>query len=319
MERATALSASATAEVFERTRPLLFAIAYRMLGSVAEAEDIVQEAFLRYHRAVGGSEKEAVSSPKAYLVTVTTRLAIDQLRSARSRREQYVGQWLPEPVLTAESQVERYAELNESLSMAFLLLLERLSPVERAVFLLREVFAYGHQEIAAMVGKSEANVRQIAVRARRHVEGGRRRFQIAPAAQAELAGRFFTALQAGNVDDLMAVLAADVTMIGDGGGQAPALAEPATGRQRVARFLLGLARLAARLELGLRLEQVNGEPGAVVVDPVGRVTAVMVLEIKEGSVRAIRSIVNPDKLRHLGPVIGLGELLSSVGDQTEPG
>lgn len=315
MERAPAVSGDSEAEVFERTRPLLLAIAYRMLGSFAEAEDVVQEAFLRYHRAVGTSGTEAVGAPKAYLVTVTTRLAIDQLRSARSRREQYVGQWLPEPVLTPDSQVERSAELNESLSIAFLMLLERLSPLERAVFLLREVFEYGHREIAEIVGKSEANVRQIAVRARRHVDGGRGRFEVAPAAHAELAQRFFTALQAGDVDALMAVLAVDVTMIGDGGGQAPALAEPATGRQRVARFLLGLARLAARLGLGIRLEQVNGEPGAVVADPAGRVTAVMALEIEEGSVRAIRSVVNPDKLRHLGPVVSLGELLDSVGDQ----
>jgi RNA polymerase sigma-70 factor (ECF subfamily) len=311
MQGATAPSESATAEVFEGTRPLLLAIAYRMLGSVSEAEDIVQEAFLRYHRTVGGSAKKAVGSPKAYLVTVTTRLAIDQLRSARSRREQYVGQWLPEPVLNADSPVERHAELNESLSMAFLLLLERLSPVERAVFLLREVFDYGHREIAAMVGKPEASVRQIAVRARRHVEDGRRHSEIDPVAHAELAGRFFTALQAGNIDDLMAVLASDVTMIGDGGGRAPALAEPATGRERVARFLLGLARLASRLELRLRLEQVNGEPGAVIVDPAGRVAAVMAVEIADGSVRAIRSVVNPAKLRHLGPVVNLGELMGS--------
>lgn len=166
-----------------------------MLGSVSEAEDVVQEAFVRYHTAAGGGE--AIGSPKAYLATVTTRIAIDQLRSARTRREHYVGQWLPEPLLTGENQVERYAELNESLSMAFLVLLERLSPVERAVFLLREVFDYSHAEIAEMVGKSAANVRQIAVRARRHVDEGRPRYETDRSGHDELARRFFAALKDG--------------------------------------------------------------------------------------------------------------------------
>jgi RNA polymerase sigma-70 factor (ECF subfamily) len=335
------ISEAPEAEIYERTRPLLLAIAYRMLGSVSEAEDVVQEAFVRYHTAA--ARGEAVGSPKAYLATVTTRISIDQLRSARVRRERYVGQWLPEPLLTGlhgrpaawnallgdraksgwstgldgGSEVERYAELNESLSMAFLVVLERLSPVERAVFVLREVFEYTHAEIARIVGGSEANIRQIAVRARRHIDEGRPRFELDRSGHAQLAGRFFAALRDADVDGLLSTLAVDVTVIGDGGGLAPAAAQPVSGRERVVRLLLGLARLAARLGLELQEAEVNGGPGALAVDREGRLTSVLALDIAGGSVRAVRSVANPDKLRHLGPVVNAGDLLKAVGDQPE--
>ncbi len=286
--------------VYEAIRPLLFSIAYRMVGSVSEAEDLVQEAFLRYHQALDG---EAVASPKAYLSAVTTRLAIDHLRSARVRREQYVGAWLPEPILTdPESEAERHAETADSLSLAFLVLLERLSPVERAVFLLREVFGYGYDEIAEIVRKTEDNVRQIAVRARRHVEQARPRFEADHRRREELARRFFAAIEQGDTEGLVSMLAADVVLYGDGGGKAPAVAEPVVGRERVARFLLGLARQARRLGLRLRPTEVNGQPGVMATDGEGRPVGVTSLDIADGVVQAVRSVVNPDKLRHLGPV-----------------
>ena len=300
------------ADVYQSTRPLLFGIAYRMLGSVSEAEDIVQEAFVRYHRAASGDDP--IGSPRAYLSTITTRLAIDHLRSARVRRERYIGQWLPEPILTGDG-VEALVERRESLSLALLALLERLSPLERAVFVLREVLDIDHREIARMVGRTEAHVRQMAVRARRHVQEGRPRFTTDRAARNELARRFFAALEAGDMAALISLLAADVTMSGDGGGRAPALAEPARGRERVARFLLGLARLGLRLGLGLRLTEVNTEPGALVMDPEGRVVAVMAVAVDGGSVHAIHSMVNPDKLRHLGPVVGLAELMGAGAER----
>src|SRR5919198_618492 len=230
-----------SAEAHEELRPLLFSIAYRMIGSVAEAEDVVQEAFLRFHQAtLAGTE---VENPKAYLSSVTTRLAIDHLRSARARRERYVGPWLPEPLITdEESEVERHAETADSLSMAFLLLLERLSPVERAVFLLREVFGHGYDEIAEVVGKSEDNCRQLAVRARRRIQEGKPRFEASKRERDTLARRFFAAMEEGDVEGLKELLAADAGMYGDGGGKAPAVGRPVHGAERVARLLHGLAR-----------------------------------------------------------------------------
>src|SRR3954471_334089 len=214
------------AETYEALRPLLFSIAYRMVGSVAEAEDIVQEAFLRHHRAVQEEDVE-VQTPKAYLSAITTRLAIDHLRSARVRRETYVGPWLPEPLLTDPGpDPSEQAELADSLSLAFLVLLESLSPVERAVFLLREVFGYGYDEIARIVGKSEDNARQLAVRARRHIDERRPRFEADRRARQELAERFFAAARDGDVEGLEQLLAQDVVMYGDGGGKAPAAGRP---------------------------------------------------------------------------------------------
>ena len=290
------------AAVFQEFRPLLFSIAYRMLGSVAEAEDIVQEAFLRYHRMV--SDGSPVDSPRAFLSTVTTRLSIDHVRSARVRRETYVGEWLPEPLLTDSGAVDpaRHAEDADSLSMAFLLLLERLSPVERAVFLLRDVFAYEFAEIAEIVGRSEPNCRQLVVRARRHVAEGKPRFDASRAKRQELSNRFFAALGDGDMDDLVSLLAGDVLVYGDGGGNGPSWGRPIAGRDHVVRLLLGLGEQMRQVHLEIRQVEINGQPGALVLDPDGRLTNVFSLEIADGAVQVIRSVINPDKLRHLGPL-----------------
>jgi RNA polymerase sigma-70 factor (ECF subfamily) len=280
-------------------RPLLFSIAYRMLGSVAEAEDVVQEAFLRFHRAQ--EEGVAVEAPKAYLASVTTRLAIDHLRSARVRRETYVGEWLPEPVVGGkEPNVERNVALAESLSMAFLVVLEALSPVERAVFLLREVFDYGYDEIAVIVEKTEENCRQIFIRARRHLEAGRPRFEAPTAKHEDLARRFLAACEDGRLDELVALLAADATFHGDGGGKATATVNPVLGRERVARLMHGLFGRRAALGVHARATTVNGQPGVLFLDGDDRLISVMALEIRDGAVQAIRSVVNPEKLGHLG-------------------
>ncbi|HEX2104215.1 MAG TPA: RNA polymerase sigma-70 factor [Solirubrobacteraceae bacterium] len=289
-----------TGDAYAELRPYVFAIAYRMVGSVSEAEDLVQEAFLRLHRAAAAGER--VESPRAYLATVVTRLAIDHLRSARSRRETYVGTWLPEPLVGAGDDVAAQAEQADSLSLAFLVVLETLSPVERAVFLLREVFDFGYDEIAAIVGRSEANCRQIALRARRHVEARRPRFDPSPERREELADRFFAAAQEGDTDALVELLAADVAIYGDGGGRAPALRRPAHGAIRVARLLAQWGRLVARG--GVRVERVtvNGQPGLRSFDADGRTVNVLALHVVAGRIAQIHSIINPDKLRHLGPV-----------------
>jgi RNA polymerase sigma-70 factor, ECF subfamily len=297
-------------DAYRELRPLLFSIAYRMVGSVSEAEDLVQEAFLRFHRAVSGGEE--IDSPKAYLSAVTTRLAIDHLRSARARRERYVGAWLPEPLMTSqEPDAATHAETADSLSLAFLALLERLSPVQRAVFLLHDVFGYGYDEIAGLVGKSEDNCRQIAARARRHVEAGRPRFEASRRQREELARRFFAAIEQGDTEGLVGLLAADAVLYGDGGGKAPALAAPVHGAERVARLLLGLARRGRAVGMGARPVEINGHPGLVTLDPEGRLLGVLALDIAEGRVQTVRSIVNPDKLRHLGPVGDLSALLDN--------
>jgi RNA polymerase sigma-70 factor (ECF subfamily) len=287
-------------EVYEELRPLMFSIAYRMVGSASEAEDIVQEGFLRYHReAERGTE---IESPKAYLSAVTTRLSIDHLRSARVRRERYVGTWLPEPVLDeAEPEVVSHAETADSLSMAFLVLLESLSPVERAVFLLREVFDYGYDQIATIVGKSEDNCRQIAVRARRHVDAKRPRFEASRARREELARRFFDAVARQDESALVELLADDVVVYTDGGGAAAALPRPVYGRERVTRVLLG--RLARGQELGVagvRAAAINGQPGALLLDGEGRAVVAIALDVADDRIQTVRAISNPDKLRHLG-------------------
>jgi RNA polymerase sigma-70 factor (TIGR02957 family) len=296
-------------EAVEELRPRAFAIAYRMLGSVSEAEDVVQEALLRLHRAE--QEGERIESPRAYLSTVVTRLAIDQLRSARVRRETYVGEWLPEPLLASEDEdPARHAEVADSLSLAFLVLLESLSPEQRAVFLLREVFDYPYERIAAIVGKSEPAVRQLAVRARRHVEERRVRFDASREQRDQLADRFFAATQEGDLSALENLLAEDVELHGDGGGKAPAIARALFGRARVARTLRNWARVGARIAgLTMRRVDVNGQPGAMFVDSEDRVISVMALDIAEGQIQGIRSVVNPDKLQHLGPVADVGELM----------
>jgi RNA polymerase sigma-70 factor (ECF subfamily) len=292
-------------------RPLLFSIAYRMVGSVSEAEDLVQEAFLRLHRAVAGGAE--VASARAWLSAVTTRLAIDHLRSARVRRERYVGTWLPEPLVTSpatSADPAGHAETAETVSLAFLVLLERLSPVQRAVFVLHDGFGYGYAEVAGLVGRSEDNCRQIATRARRHVEVGRPRFEASRRQREELARRFFAAVERGDTEGLVGLLAADAVLYGDGGGKAPALAAPVHGAERVARLLLGLARRGRSAGIGYRPAEINGHPGLLALDPAGRLLSVLALDVADGRVQAVRSIVNPDKLRHLGPVGDLAAMIS---------
>jgi RNA polymerase sigma-70 factor, ECF subfamily len=292
----------------EELRPLLLSIAYRMVGSMTEAEDLVQDAYLRFHRAVASGE--VIESPKAYLSAIVTRLAIDHLRSARVRREQYVGPWLPEPLLTDDApDPAEHAETADSLSMAFLVLLESLSPVERAVFLLREVFGFPYDEIAGMVHKSEDNCRQIAARARRHVEARRPRFEASPKQKDELAKRFFAAVGEGDLDGLMELLAADVLMVGDGGGKAPAIRQPVRGSERVARLLTDLAHWLRGVEVRIRPAEINGQPGAIASDKEGRILSVFSLDIADGRVQTIRGILNPDKLRRLGPVADVKRLV----------
>ena len=287
-------------DLLDELRPAAFAVAYRMLGSVAEAEDVVQEALLRLHRAL--EEGEAIESPRAYAATVATRLAIDQLRSARARRESYVGEWLPEPIVTAPADdPARQAEMVDSLSLAFLVLLESLSPEQRAVLLLRDVFDYDYGEIARIVGKSEDAVRQLAVRARKHVEERRPRFETSREQRDELARRFFAAAQEGDLGALEALLAHDVTLHGDGGGKAPQLARSLQGRSRVARTLLAWMRAGARIAgASFRQVEVNGQPGALLLDRDGGLISVMALEIAGGRVQSVSSVINPDKLGHIG-------------------
>jgi len=291
-------------ESYEEFRPLMFSIAYRMLSSASEAEDIVQEAFLRFHRESG--KGTAIESPKAYLSTITTRLSIDHLRSARVRRESYVGTWLPEPLLTdTEADVTQHAETADSLSMAFLVLLESLTPVERAVFLLREVFEYGYDEIATVVGKSEDNCRQISVRARRQIEAKKPRFEASRTRREELARRFFEAVAGGDAQGLVSLLAADVVAYGDGGGKGPAFPRPVYGRDRVARVLLGPTARGERLGVsGMRFVAINGQPGALFLDPEGRPVAAVTLDIADDVVQTVRAVSNPEKLGHLGTFAG---------------
>jgi RNA polymerase sigma-70 factor (ECF subfamily) len=295
---------------YEELRPLLFSIAYGMLGSVGEAEDVVQEAFLRFHRVL--AEGQEIESPKAYLSAVTTRLGIDQLRSARARREHYVGEWLPEPLFTDPTPgPEEHAATADSLSMALLVLLEALSPVERAVFLLREVFDYGYDEIARVVGKSEANARQLYVRARRHVDEGKPRFDASREQRDELARRFFAAAEQGDVEALEQMLADDVVVYGDGGGKAPSWPHPIVGPQRVSRLMAGVFAQLPEYGATWRLAELNGQPGVMFLDAEGRIGSVMSVDIADGVIQTIRGIINPDKLAHLGPVADVRAMLRS--------
>ena len=296
-------------QLLDELRPRAFAIAYRMLGSVAEAEDIVQEALSRLHVAIEAGKH--LDSPLAFVTTVTTRLAIDQLRSARVRRESYVGEWLPEPLVAeATDDPQRHAEMADSLSLAFLVLLESLSPEQRAVLLLHDVFDYDYAEIARIIGKSEDNARQLAARARHRVQEGRPRFETSGEQRDQLAQRFFAAVQKGDLDGLEALLANDVVLHGDGGGKVPALTRPLQGRRRVANTLLAWASRGFRIAgMALREVDVNGQPGALVTDGDGKLLGVMALEIADGQVHAVTSIVNPDKLGHIGPVGDLRALL----------
>ena len=281
---------------FERHRSLLFSIAYRMLGSVADAEDIVQEAYLRW-REVPEAE---VRSPKSYLAAVVTRLSIDRLRSAQVQREEYIGPWLPEPLVTnrAEEGAD-LVEVDESLSLAFLVVLESLNPVERAVFLLREVFDYDYEEISGIVGKSEANCRQIARRARSAVAARRPRFERSPEQEKRLTRRFVETCMSGDMEGLLKLLSEDVTLWSDGGGKVAAAPYPIYGPEGVARFLLRVLRTVPP-EFSARLTRVNGGPGVVgYVD--GYPTSVVALEVADGYVQGIRIVVNPEKLRAIPP------------------
>jgi RNA polymerase sigma factor (sigma-70 family) len=294
-------------------RPLLFSIAYGMTGSVGDAEDIVQDAFLGLTRARQAGT--TIADLKAYLTTAVTRLGISYLRSARVRRETYVGDWLPEPVVVPADGPgpAEHAELADALSMAFLVLLEALSPVERAVFMLREVFEYGYPDVARITGKTEVNCRQIFARARQRIAAGGQAGDSAPPAARraegeELARRFFEAAAGGDMDALLGMLAPDVVFHGDGGGKAQAIGKPVAGRQRVMRLLVVGLRRGRTLGASLRLAWVNGQPGAVMYDAEGRVVGVVELDVADGVVQAIRSVVNPDKLGHLGPVSDVARL-----------
>ena len=280
-------------DVYRELRPLLFAIAYRMVSSATEAEDIVQESYARLEAA--RRAETVVESPRAYLVTITTRLAIDHLRSARVRRESYVGPWLPEPLL-ADPDPEEVVATTDSLSTAFLVLLETLSPVERAVFLLREVFGYGYDEIAGIVGKTEANCRQIFARARQHIHAGRPRFTASREERDALVERFVAVCERGDMDELVRLLAEDAAFYGDGGGKVPAVRAPVHGRDRVVALLGRLIDNARRRKLQLGVVTVNGEAGAVVRDAAGNIVNIVSFDVRDGAIATIWSVANPDKL-----------------------
>jgi RNA polymerase sigma-70 factor (ECF subfamily) len=299
---------------FEELRPLLFSIAYRILGSVSEAEDAVQDTWLRY--AASPAEPR---SARAFLSAVVTRVSIDVLRSARVRREEYAGPWFPEPLLTDPYQdPARSAELADSVSMAALLLLERLTPPERAVFVLREVFGFGFPEVAPAVGRSEAACRQLAVRARRHMDAGRPRFEAGRREREELAGRFFGAFREGDVDGLRELLAADVQLVGDGGGKAPQWARSIIGAEKVARVLAALIQPMIRIDVTWEPHEVNSQPGAIFRDRDGKVLNTWTLDIPDGQIQTIRSVLNPDKLGHVGPVADAWAVLREANQARRP-
>lgn len=298
------------AAAHDELRPLMFSIAYRMLGSVTEAEDVVQEAFLRLHRS--SQEGALVDNLEAYATTVTTRLAIDTLRSARVRREQYVGPWLPEPILTgaADTDPAHRLELDDTVSTAFLVLLEALTPVERAVFVLREALGYDYGEIAAVVDRSETNCRQILARARRRLEDGTPRFNASREQRDRLAGRFLEAVGGGDLAGLERLLADDVVFVGDGGGRAPAIQKPMVGALTVARFLLGLARRGNGFGVRLDLVEANGQPALRTLGADGALLSIMTIDVEGSRIVRLHNLINPDKLSHLGVVGDLTALLA---------
>jgi RNA polymerase sigma-70 factor (ECF subfamily) len=285
-----------SSEVFDEVRPLLFSIAYRMLGSVMDAEDIVQDAYVRWQEASDAD----VRSPRAYLATIVTRLCLNQLRSARVQREVYVGPWLPEPLVTEQTpDPSGSVELAESLSMAFLVLLERLSATERAVFLLHEVFDFEYADIARIVDKSEANCRQLLTRAKKHIGAQRARFEAGPEQAQRLTERFTQAARAGDMDGLLAVLAEDITLWADGGGKVPGAAlKPVRGATSVARFVIGIMRRVVPPETTVRPAEINGQPGFIAY-LTGRPQAALIFDIRDERIHTIYAIGNPDKLRTL--------------------
>lgn len=290
-------------QLYRDLRPYAFAIAYRMIGSVSEAEDIVQEAFLRLAQA----GDDHIGSHKAYVATVTTRLAIDELRSARARREKYVGPWLPEPLLDdGTDDVAATAETADSLTMAFLVVLETLTPPERAAFLLHDVFGYDYGEIGTILGKTEASCRQLASRARRRVHDEKPRFEASREQRNRLADQFFAACQGRDMDGLIGLLGHDAVLYGDGGAKGTGINRPIYGRTNVGKMLDTWFRQGERLGIRTELVTVNGQPGAKLLDLQGRLINVMSLDIADGAVQTIRSIINPDKLTHLGPLSPFG-------------
>lgn len=302
-------------EVFEDLRPLLFSIAYRITGSVAESEDVVQDAWLRYEQVT-----DSVDAPKAFLSAVVTRLAIDVLRSARSRREEYVGEWFPEPLLSDPyADPERAAELADSVSMAALLLLERLSPLERAVFVLHEVFGFDFAEVATAVDRSPQACRQLASRARRHMADGRPRFAVDRQERDQLADRFFDAFREGDVDTLRELLAADVLLVGDSDGRAPQWGHGIFGTGKVARVLVALIGPFEQIGGSVEVHELNGQPGAIFRDRDGRVINTWTLDIQDGQVQAIRTMLNPDKLGHIGPVADAWAVVREAFGTRRPG
>ena len=307
-------------------RPLMFSIAYRMTGSVAEAEDVVQDAFLRMH--VTEQSGERIDNVEAYATTVTTRLAIDALRSARTQRERYVGTWLPEPILDSEMGVgtapavslrvadpEGSAERTETLSVAVLVLLEELGPVERAVFVLREALGDDYRDIARIVGKSEANCRQLYSRARRRLDASRPDRGTDPGTdrvvRSHVVDGFVEALREADVARLEDLLARDAVFVADGGGRAPAVVHPVEGATAVARFLAGLMRRGNRAGATATTASANGQPAVVVRGPDDGLLAVLSLDVADGRVVALQNQINPEKLRHLGPVGDLTALMSN--------
>ena len=287
-----------------------FPVAYRMLGSAVEAEDLVQEALLRLQTAM--RQGTSIANPHGFLITTTTRLAIDHLKSARVKREVYPGEWLPEPIVEQQgSRVTDKVEMAESLSYAFLVLLETLSPIERAVFLLREIFDYDYEEIARVVGKSEANCRQAFSRAKKHIVAKRPRFEPSQEKRDALAKQFFATCVDGSLTDLEAMLAADVEFHGDGGGIASAVQHAVIGSVSVSRIMLGIFRRAKQYGLHYSEVVVNGQPGLRFQDDEGGVISVMSLHVVDGTVGAIYSVINPDKLQHLGEVSSLARLRPS--------
>lgn len=282
--------------VFEAERPRLFGLAYRMLGSVADAEDVVQDAFLRWRSAAGD-----VRSAKAYLATVVTRLAIDRLRVVRQQRETYVGPWLPEPLVTEDAPPDAQAELAESLSLAFLALLESLQPVERAVFLLHEAFQYSHDEIAAIVEKTPEHCRQILSRARKQLNSGRPRFRPRPEQQRALVERFIQSCRTGDVPALVEMLVKDVVFTSDGGGKAAAARVPIRGADKVARLLCGVTRKGGSA-LAARFLNVNGQLAIVRYEGDAARDVTLLDFAEDGRIRAIHGIRNPDKLRRIPPL-----------------
>jgi RNA polymerase sigma-70 factor (ECF subfamily) len=285
----------------EDLRPVMFALAYRMVGSVSDAEELVQEAHLRMQQALAAGAE--VRAAQAFLSTTVTRLAIDHLRAARVSRETYPGPWMPEPVVERldEAPAES-ADLSESLSIAYLVLLEQLSATERAVLLLHDVFDYRFDEIAAMVDRSETGCRQTAARARRRLEGERVRLDSDARRRTQIADQFLTAFCDGDIDALLHLVSEDAVFVGDGGGKAAALPEPIHGRDRVVHLVRAFANQNRRLSLRFEPALVNRQPGAVVRDLDGLVVTVLGFDIVDGLVQTIRSIVNPDKIGHLGPV-----------------